>query len=296
MQLWVPATFPECHIGPSSTWWAPSGQGHRLDYVGVPVHWPAACLSTRVWCGFEFLQLRDDHVPTLMAASFVVGRQGETGGHYVRKAVRPCPGACPVPYGPRLEALKLLPAAAWHTGVDEHFPGVASAWRALGNSVCEPASARPLQTYLTQATMRLVVLRKECRLHLRALKARARRRCLSLWFLGWRAALAARPWCPSEAAAALRWVRGLLPWIGRASLLIFRYGRLIRAGAKADRIAYLDGLVQAVSLADLKDPKQLFRQVRAAFPQARSARRSVHPAAGRARLGRSACGMCGGSL
>ena len=275
MQLWVPATFPECHIGPSSTWWAPSGQGHRLDYVGVPVHWPAACLSTRVWCGFEFLQLRDDHVPTLMAASFVVGRQGEAGGHYVRKAVRPCPGACPVTYGPRLEALKLLPAAAWHTGVDEHFSGVASAWRALGNSVCEPASAKPLQTYLTQATMRLVVLRKECRLHLRALKARARRRCLSLWFLGWRAALAARPWCPSEAVAAMRWVRGLLPWIGRASLLIFRYGRLIRAGAKADRIAYLDGLVQAVSLADLKDPKQLFRQVRAAFPQARSARRSA---------------------
>ena len=273
MQLWVPATFPECHTGPSSTWWAPSGQGHRLDYVGVPVHWPAACLSTRVWCGFEFLQLRDDHVPTLLAASFVVGRQGEAGGHYVRKAVRPCPGACPVAYGPRLEALKLLPAAARHTGVDEHFSGVASEWRALGNSVCEPASAKPLQTYLTQATMRLVVLRKECRLHLRALKARARRRCLSLWFLGWRAAMAARPWCPSEAVAAMRWVRGLLPWIGRASLLIFRYGRLIRAGAKADRIAYLDGLVQAVSLADLKDPKQLFRQVRAAFPQARSARR-----------------------
>ena len=272
--LWLPATFDACHIGPSHTWWTPGEQGHRLDYVGVPLHWPGASLHTRVWQDFESLQLRDDHAPTVLAASFSRGPVRPASGHHVRRAVRPRPGTCPAHYGSRLEALSMLPVASWGTGVDAHFSGLIAVWGALGTSICEPAQAKAHQTYITGDTLRLIAWRRTCRQRLRELRAQSEQRILTVGLLGWRLALRFGGLPSANVVRILAWARGLLPWIGQAAMLVHRSGKLVKHCARADRVAYLDGLVKGVSLADLRDPKQLFRQVRAAFPQARSSRRA----------------------
>ena len=53
-----------------------------------------------------------------------------------------------------------------------------------------------------------------------------------------------------------------------------RYTKQLRSGVKADRLAYLQGLVDNVALQDLRNPAALYAAVRKAFPAARSSRRS----------------------
>ena len=48
----------------------------------------------------------------------------------------------------------------------------------------------------------------------------------------------------------------------------------IRASVRHDRQSYLQSLADEVTLADLRDPRQLYTAVRRAFPQARTSRRT----------------------
>eukprot|EP00439_Symbiodinium_sp_Y106_P080027 s853_g18.t2 len=71
------------------------------------------------------------------------------------------------------------------------------------------------------------------------------------------------------------WIRDISVNIARVASRIKSTGMELRSAVRADRAAYLAGLVQAVSLADLRDPKHLYRAVRRAFPKAASKRRQA---------------------
>ncbi|CAE7453752.1 unnamed protein product [Symbiodinium sp. CCMP2592] len=272
-QLWVPATFTACHAGPSCTWWAPGGQGHRLDYVAVPASWPTGSIRSKVWQDFEVMQLRDDHAPATLSASFSRGPKGEGNLQFTRQAIRPHPHSASPGYAADLVSLTRLPAAAWGADVDTHFANVAKAWGTLGAALCPPAPARACQTYLSVGTLQLVAWRRDWRRHLRAVRDRCADRRRALCFVVWQLSCSRVHLLPSQSDGLLQWSRQYLPWLGRAAMMVFRTSKLLRRASKSDRVVYLDGLVRAVSLADLKDPKQLFRRVRAAFPQARASRR-----------------------
>ena len=107
--LWLPATFPACHVGRSTTWTSPTGQeSARIDYVGVPVTWVADGLQTEVWEDFEGLQARDDHWPATLRATLCRRARGDAHGVYRRMAVRPN-GLPSDHYVPRMESLLQSP-------------------------------------------------------------------------------------------------------------------------------------------------------------------------------------------
>ena len=273
--LWLPATFPECHAGRSTTWTSPSGQeSSRIDYVGVPIAWVAECVQTAVWEDFEGLQTRDDHWPATLCATLCRRARGDAHGVYRRKAVRP--GGLPSDhYVPRMESLLRSPALGWNVGVDEHFGSLVQGWQRVGKLECTSHGQQPQQSYLRPATFQLISWRKAWRAHLRQVLTYVRNRRLAFGFTVWKWAAAGRCLQLHEATRLRRWALAFEAEVAQAACAIARLGPVIKQACKEDRVAYLRGLVEQVSLADLKNPKHLYRCVKKAFPKARSARRSL---------------------
>ena len=62
LQLWVPATYTACHHGLSHTWASPQhGSLPRIDYIVVPIEWPAKPASSVVLHEVDFGQAGVDH-------------------------------------------------------------------------------------------------------------------------------------------------------------------------------------------------------------------------------------------
>ena len=60
--LWIPATFSECHVGDSVTWLAPgTGASSRIDFIIIPVGWCCKSGSSRVLLDVDFGQTGIDH-------------------------------------------------------------------------------------------------------------------------------------------------------------------------------------------------------------------------------------------
>ena len=274
--LWVPSTFASCHAGPSATWTSPSGHQHRLDYVAVPLAWPPDAVLSRVQIDFEALQAHLDHVPVVLTCSLLATiPSGERQrGTFRRLAVRP---TIPVhqAYLTQLAGFQDLPEMSWDRPVDDHYRELAQGWRAAGEAMQSPAVLTPTQTYIQPATLFLVHVRRGLREYLRQERLELDRRRL---LLGFAAFLHARRQTVFTSQAVERyaaWEREMSASIAGVVSRIRHTGAELRTAVRADRAAYLAGLVRDVSLADLRDPKHLYRAVRRAFPKPSSRRRQA---------------------
>ena len=220
------------------------------------------------------MQARDDHWPATLHATLCRRARGDAHGVYRRMAVRPN-GLPSDHYVPRMESLLQSPALGWNVGVDEHFGSLVQGWRRVGQLECATPVTQPQQSYLRQATFQLISWRKAWRAHLRQVLTYARNRRLAFGLTVWRWAIAGRRLQLHEAARLQRWALAFEAEVAQAACAIARLGPVIKQACKEDRVAYLRGLVEQVSLADLKNPKHLYRCVKKAFPKARSARRSL---------------------
>ena len=270
--LWLLSTFSGCHSGPSAS---PDGTPHRLDYIAVPERWQGEGITSRIWDTFEALQLRDDHFPALLTASFQGRRPAQTSGTYVRKAMRPTVSQPTAAYVSALAVVPSLPQAAWHVPVDTHYEAVVGAWRSASNCL-ESADRRDrVQCYLTEPTLQLVEWRKAWRHHVCGIKSQARLRTYAFVFQVWRRWVSGVPFESGEAQRWCAWSGALRPDLAQATFMIRRLGSRIKDAARADRVRYLQGLVSSVTLADLRNPKDLYQRVRRAFPQSRPARKPL---------------------
>ncbi|CAE7343995.1 unnamed protein product [Symbiodinium sp. CCMP2592] len=274
--LWLPSTFSVCHTGPSHTWLGPGGTLHRLDFVGVPLHWHCDSMRTHVWYDFEQLQTKDDHYPVVAVAEFACRPRASGPAAFHRLAVRPPLDAVPPEsYFCNLAVAAASPQATWQAPVDVHYAHVAQAWTTAGRALCPHQVRQPCQTYLSVDTLQLVTWRKAWRNHLRTVRRQRNNRLLACGFLSWRCFSRGELYTDAQAWALLAWLRGLDVDIAQASRIVSDLGFRIKQATRDDRNRYLEGLVQAVTLSDLRDPKALFSRVRRAFPQSRSARRPV---------------------
>ena len=274
--LWVPSTFASCHTGPSATWTSPSGHQHRLDYVAVPLAWPPDAVLSRVQIDFEALQAHPDHVPVVLTCSLLAAMPSEARqrGTFRRLAVRP---TIPVhqAYLTQLAGFQDLQSMSWDRPVDDHYRELAQGWRAAGEAMQSSAVLTPTQTYIQPPTLFLVHVRRGLREYLRQEKLELDRRRL---LLGFAAFLHARRQTVFTSQAIERytaWDREMRVSIARVVSRIRHTGTELRTAVRADRAAYLAGLVRDVSLADLRDPKHLYRAVRRASPKASSRRRQA---------------------
>ncbi|CAE7462360.1 CFDP2 [Symbiodinium sp. CCMP2592] len=214
--LFLPSTFASSHHGPSHTWVAPSGAGHRLDYIAVPTQWPIEGVKSTVLYQFESLQLSVDHYPVLLQCNLMCRDPEAHFTTFRRRAVRPATTVPTPQYLAALTVARQQPSLQWTAQVDDHFAALTTAWTNASKSLDEPNAPKPRQAYLQPDTLQLVRQRKGVRVALSQTHQELRR-----------------------------------------------------------RIEYLQGLVRRVAASDIRDPKNLFRAVRKAFPAASSKRRQA---------------------
>ena len=151
-------------------------EGHRIDYVILPLSWREAAHSVVVE-DLETLQLREDHSPAVVSCSFV---QSTTDLPYReaprRRAVRPDPMSMPDEVQVFQHLCQQQPAIAWDTDVDVHYECWSSAVVRLWLDSAPCREPDPCQPYLSTATFHLVQQRKAYRQYLSQEEC-AKRRC-----------------------------------------------------------------------------------------------------------------------
>ena len=235
-----------------------------------------ACIPWQFWCWGLLFGAIASHVPAVLTCSLLAAATstGRPQGTFRRLAVRPTVPASPA-YLSQLEALSRSPCLRWDRPVDDHYRDLVQGWRSAGEAIQPPAAPVPTQSYIQPHTLFLVHTRRGLREYLWRERRELDRRRLLLGFAAF-LHLRRRTVFPPQAVRRYEdWIRDVSVSIARVASRITLTGLELRTAVRADRAAYLANLVQDVSLADLRDPKHLFRAVRRAFPKASSKRRQA---------------------
>ena len=160
-------THPQCHVGPSETWFSHSGKGRRLDYIAAPADWRFAA-TTWVETALENLQMRDDHLPVL--AHIRLQKAHHTGAFHAppeRRALRPNRDWQDARKGLLVQILRHRPVLSWHLQVDEHYHCWVEQFHHAWGHVQSAAPQQPQQQYLQAGTLELVHSRSALRSYAR---------------------------------------------------------------------------------------------------------------------------------
>ena len=268
----LPSTFTEMHSGSHWTWYAPGPQPvkHRIDYIVIPVAWGMLGPQSWVWESFEALQARQDHLPVCLRMSFA--KHAPPTCHMIshRHAVRPSRNLdVQTRLGFGLQMLA-MPTRPWEEDVDVHYTQWSRQIKELAQQLNAPASRQPTNSYLSADTMVIVDRRAALRLYLKQETAERERRLKMIAYAA--LILHTRGAVSTEAAQrrAALWLKDLDYSIAQAIERLNEQTVAIKAAVRRDRLVYLQGLVQEVTLQDLRQPKALFAAVRKAFPFSRS--------------------------
>ena len=274
--LGLPATQADHHSGPSWTWHSPLGDRHRIDYIAVPQAWMGFDLASSTWVTFESMQQRYDHIPVRLRCRFRAAPKPDSyvGSEFRRVACRPNDLDPKLNRAAFLERLQRHPLPEWQASVDDHFATLVHHWIDAGRQVTVKGVVVPRQSFLTAGTMQLVALRKALRRYLRDEEAELRRRYLTLTFAAFLLHCQHRTATVHARRHADLGLQVMHISIAKAWSYLGQTCTHLRAAVRTDRNKYLEQLVKDVSLADLRNPKQLFHRVRKAFPKAAAARRT----------------------
>ncbi|CAE7727756.1 unnamed protein product [Symbiodinium sp. CCMP2592] len=271
----LPATFDHFHSGPHHTWKGPGDNpvSHRLDFVAFPIEWFSFDIRTVVWEGFEALQARQDHVPTLALVRF---SKLQAASSYQMSRRKPCrPKVDPTPQQSALfqNALCQASTAPWHLDVDTHYDQWVSTLLAAAQPLCEEKQPTTTQEYLTQPTLTLVHRRAAIRRYIWQENHEIQRRRLIVGFTALLLNRSGGAFTQRAQQSAETWWRQLDISLAHALAQLYETTTAIRAAVKRDRAAFLATLVEQISFQDMRSPKALYQAVRRAFPTAKSARR-----------------------
>ena len=273
--LFLPSTFPSCHIGESPTWFSSGGVPHQLDYIALPAQWKASAVSC-VWTEFEALQARKDHCPVYASCTLLhAHREDAYVGAPARRALRPGPGSSPDDLQVFSYLSKHMPAVPWHVDVDAHFSSWVQGLSALWRDCVRPTVPVPHRTYLSEDTFVLVQWRQDLRRYLREEHGEACRQLLLVGFAALLLSARGLAFGPGSFQLLSRWSSALDHSVAIAVDQLRQSTAAIRCAVRRDRTAYLDSLTHQVCLSDLRDPRRLYQAVRRAFPSSRPAKRQV---------------------
>ncbi|CAE7942800.1 unnamed protein product, partial [Symbiodinium necroappetens] len=273
----APSTFGEIHRGEHWTWCAPGigGVKHRLDYVLVPLMWRSFEQGTSVWYDLESLQTRRDHMPLTYWCTFC---KSQPATHYhtsVRQSVRPPRDLAPTDRKDFAYRVAALQQVHWLADVDAQYACKVQQLLDIGARFVEPPQRKPTNEYLAASTIDLVQERRDYRAYMCQEEQELKRRLMMIVFVAFRLLSRGQVFTDAMQRLAGEWLADIDHSLAQA---LERYGELtvaIRAAVKRDRVKYLEGLSEAVTLQDLRHPRALYASVRKAFPRAASSRRSL---------------------
>ena len=262
--------------GPSATWCSPSGHWSRIDYIVLPLTWKSFSVTARTLPEVETMQKRDDHVPILADLSFMRREPATSYTTNVRTAVRP-----PLPQTPQERQqvrahLAAIPAFPWLLDADSHHQCLAASWCHVLKADPQAHTPQPHQPFLSQDTLSVIHLRRALRAYLRQESQERDRRWLLICFAAFRCNQAHVSLAVHALATADAWLTQLDSSEAQALCALHLTCKTIRRKVAADRLAYLDGLATQASTHTLKDPHQLYKAIRRAFPDTKPSRRSAY--------------------
>ncbi|CAE7705799.1 tyrP-A, partial [Symbiodinium necroappetens] len=267
----VPATWSQWHSGPHHTWCSPHGTWSRIDYILVPRHWQHAHFVSRTCPRVELMQLREDHIPVLLACEFVRNLPGKSYTCTRKQIFRPTPDARGKTASRFLT--EAVPVTTWLASADAHYHTLVQAWQRVGSSISPPDSRTTTRPYLSQHSLDIVDERRPIRVALRDAHGERIRKWQLIVLVAFLLHARGQAFSQAQTQIADRWLKEADAWEASMLANYKRLARMLRRSVAADRIAYLDRLAQEVAGGHLGDPKSLYRVLRQAFPAARSARR-----------------------
>ena len=152
--LSAPATYSNCHQGPSSTWVASNGNQHRIDFVILPCAWRSFQVSSWVTSDVDLITAKDDHFPAavqvLMQAGCSTFRK-TTRTHLDRQKLSDpdaVEGFC--------EYLHQPPDIPWNVGVGSHVQQLTHWTQKGAKQFFSKSTKRPRQRYMSEVTWNLI--------------------------------------------------------------------------------------------------------------------------------------------
>ncbi|CAE7717956.1 abcF4 [Symbiodinium sp. CCMP2592] len=271
----LPSTLSHVHGGQHWTWTTapPAATKHRIDYVVTPQNWEPFLQASWVWHTFEALHTRQDHLPVCLTVAFEHNVPSYYEPRRAQATCRPSLARTPEDALARRTALTTMPEVPWNTAVDTHSDIWTQAMRRVATAFHPQHTRPPTQSYLQPDTVALVHRRTALREYLRQEEAELNRRHLLISFAALVHATRGVPLTPHAQQVAATWMQQIDYSIAWALQLLKEHTTAIRAAIRRDRCSYLEGLRANITVQDLRQPKHLYRAVRAAFPAARSARR-----------------------
>ena len=182
---WLPATWQEYHVGESYTWVHPCGSTSRIDYVGLPLEWSTARVTSSVSNALCAARCLWDHRPVEVRAWMKVNCDGSAGRNEIGKRQVGCRGVSECSKYNLQEEIRNLPTVTWDVDVHRHALELQNRIYTITKAY-ETTHPRPRKDYLDEFTWDLVCAKKVAKKDYFARKDGLRLGCLRIMFDAWK--------------------------------------------------------------------------------------------------------------
>ena len=148
-RLCIPSTYEDCHAKEQGTWWHPSGQWIRIDYVLIPQAWLPQVLHSWVDTNLDMGATYDDHRPCGCQLRIMIEDYKKVisfGRYDWTKAQNP--QVCEQ----LRHTLQQIPKIPWDTNVHEHAVQLRDALHETLYKTLGPEQTKRRQSYITDST------------------------------------------------------------------------------------------------------------------------------------------------
>eukprot|EP00438_Fugacium_kawagutii_P034473 Skav215971 [mRNA] locus=scaffold3174:31633:36537:- [translate_table: standard] len=159
LHWWVPATFQQCHTGPTWTWTHPRGTRMRRDYVLLSkdfAHWQ---VHSWTMVDHDTTFAHDDHLPAavkLVGPFQLLAPPDVTDIRWDRKALKD-----PLKQAQFQEAVLTLPLPTWDVKPDDHCRLWEQQLRQLGQQFFAPGPGKTKKLRLPEPARNLIAFKRQ---------------------------------------------------------------------------------------------------------------------------------------
>ena len=247
--LFVPATFPECHSGQTYTYTQKNG-GHRCrpDFVLVPLAWAKGHVSS--WCepAIQAGHSTPDHVAACVGICFW-SLWGPGEAKLSKRRIRAEDICAPENRNAVAEVLRSVPRVPWGVSVHAHAAIVTKHVQDGLQRITGPRAVRPHHAYLTDATWQMQRDVSKLRRHFHQLSHRIQLCDLAAGFYAWARGSPLR----KVLLHGCRWHAQAERARQSMHIALTEQCKQLRKACRRDRDAYIGRLAETISVAPSKE-------------------------------------------
>ena len=183
--VWLPATWNECHSGPHHTWLHPNGSASRIDFIGLPTEWKDATASSRVSDHLCVSQKLWDHRPVEVRVKKLHHFEDPKKGWKVGREQVSCGKLSGRDWWNLQDELRRMPLGSWHLDVHRHTLNLQKRLYGITKAYMGQKSG-PRKDYLDEDTWFQVCVKKEAKKRFFTAREHLRLRWLGGLFHAWK--------------------------------------------------------------------------------------------------------------